>query len=139
MSLALVVFMSLACIALCWFNPWIKGPEIFLHINDYKYPPTNIFIVYGIIMSILLYMLVSLRRKIALSPLISFISRNSIWIYLWHIPIVSLMVKMDILSSWFVKYIVAYIGALCLYVIQYKIVNMFESKRQYKLLKYLKG
>ena len=138
-SLTLVLMMLLAFILLCWLNPCIKGSDIFLHINDYKYPPTNIFVLYGIIMSILLYMTVSLRKNTTLNPLINFISCNSIWIYLWHIPIVSLMVKMDILSSWIVKYAIAYIGALCLYTIQYKTVSMLENKYQYKFLKYLKG
>ena len=138
-SLIFVVFMSLVFIALCWFNPWIEGPEIFLHINNYKYPPTNIFVTYGIIMSVLLYMAVSLRKNTTLNPLINFIACNSIWIYLWHIPIVSLMVKMDILSFWLVKYAIAYIGAICLYMVQYKIVITIENKRQYRFLKYLRG
>ena len=138
-SLALVAIMLLAFAVLWCFNPMIKDSDIFLHINDYKYPPTNIFVVYGIIMSVLLYMLVSLRKETTLNPLVSFISRNSIWIYLWHIPIVSLMVKMDFLSSWIVKYAIAYIGALCLYTVQYKIVNALKNKHQYKFLKYMKG
>ena len=138
-SLVLVTIMLLAFAVLCCLNPTIKGWNIFLHINDYKYPPTNVFVVYGIIISILLYMLVSLRKKTILNPLVSFISRNSIWIYLWHIPIVSLMVKMDFLSSWMIKYAIAYVGALCLYTVQYKIVNTVENKHQYRFLKYLRG
>lgn len=138
-SLALVAIMLLAFAVLCCFNPMIKLGDIFLHINDYKYPPTNVYVVYGVIMSILLYMLVSLRKKNDLNPLVSFISCNSIWIYLWHIPIVSLMVKMDVLSSCIVRYVIAYVGALCLYIVQYKIVSTIENKRKYKFLKYLKG
>ena len=90
-------------------------------------------------MSVLLYLLVSLRKNTTLNPLINFIACNSIWIYLWHIPFVSLMAKMDIFSSWIVKYGVAYVGALCLYFVQYKLVGVIESKRKYTFLKYLKG
>ncbi len=70
------------------FNFWHN------HKNDYKFPPSIIFILYGILMSIVLYLLVSwvwenyrewLENHRGITETIVFISSSSLWIYLWHI------------------------------------------------------
>ena len=64
------------------------------HRNEYKYPPSPIFILYGIFMSMILYLLVSwvwdnyrewMEKNRSMTETIVFISSSSLWIYLWHI------------------------------------------------------
>lgn len=114
---------------------WVR--PIILHINDFKYPPTNIFILYGLIMSIVVYSIVYLKRREHLNPLVHFIGCNSIWIYLWHIPIVAVTAKMDMV--WWARFFIVYMGALAIYYTQLSLVKVIENKKEYRILKYLKG
>lgn len=114
---------------------WAK--PIILHINDFKYPPTNVFILYGMIMSVVVYAIVYLKRRECLNPFVRFVGCNSIWIYLWHIPIIAVTAKMDM--AWWMRFFVVYIGALTIYYMQLSIVKIVERKKEYKILKYLKG
>ena len=114
-----------------WINP------IFLHINDFKYPPTNIFLLYGLIMSVVVYAIVYLKKREQLNKFIKFVGCNSIWIYLWHIPIAAITEKIEIM--WAVKFIIVYLGALAIYYTQLSVVKMIEKKKEYNILKYLKG
>ena len=114
---------------------WAK--PIILHINDFKYPPTNVFILYGLVMSVVVYAIVYLKRRERLNPLVHFIGCNSIWIYLWHIPIVAVTAKMDMV--WWARFFIVYMGALAMYYIQLFFVKVLENKKEYRILKYLKG
>lgn len=67
------------------FILWINKTSRF-YPSHYKYPPTGIFITYGLIGCILLYMskpLISL--KITGSRIVMYFGKNSMWLYLWHI------------------------------------------------------
>lgn len=59
-------------------------------VNDYKTPPTIIYISYAIIISITIYSSLQhfrLKNKI-FALIINNIATNTIWIYLWHIPMI---------------------------------------------------
>lgn len=114
-----------------WNTPLI------LHINDFKYPPTNVFLLYGLIMSTVTYAVVYLKRRDRLHSLIHFVGCNSIWIYLWHIPIVTITAKLDI--AWWLRFIIVYSGALAIYYMQLSVLKVIEKKKEYRIFKYLKG
>lgn len=62
-------------------------------LQDYKYPPHPYYICYGICVSLFLYELFSLPsfERIRKSKVVLFVSKNSLWLYLWHIlPVVLL-------------------------------------------------
>lgn len=57
-----------------------------------KYPPSLYYFSYAIFVSTLLWLcsshMESLINKLFLKKLVLFIAQNSIWIYLWHIPLI---------------------------------------------------
>lgn len=58
--------------------------------NDYKYPPTIVYISYAIVMSIIIYSILnhlSFNNK-SFIYIVNLIAPNTIWIYLWHIPMI---------------------------------------------------
>ena len=116
----------------------ILGIEsIFFHINDWKYPPTNIFLLYWLIMSILCYMVIYLKQRVKLNGVVNFIGCNSIWIYLWHIPFISITARMEMV--WWLRFVIIYLGAAGIYFVQYSLINWIGKRKNYKLFKYLIG
>lgn len=58
----------------------------------FKYPPSSYYLAYAMAVACMLWLLCRwielLLVKIRLMPLVLFMAQNSIWIYLWHIPLV---------------------------------------------------
>lgn len=115
----------------------LGNDSVFLHIDYWKYPPTNIFSIYGLIMSILCYMVVYIKQRVKLNRFVNFIGCNSIWIYLWHIPFIPITARMDMV--WWVRFFVVYLGGLGVYYLQYLLVRWIGKKKNYRLFKYLIG
>ena len=111
--------------------------SVILHINDWKYPPSNLFLVYGIIMSVATYSLVYIVKRNKLNPFVRFVGCNSIWIYLWHIPLVQITAKLDMV--WWFRYILVYLFAVIIYNIQLYAVKTIKSRKDIGFLKYLQG
>lgn len=63
-----------------------------------KYPPRIYYLGYGIMAAIVFYELFSTHRlhRLAAGRVVAWISRNSLWIYLWHIIPVHLMELRDL-------------------------------------------
>lgn len=110
---------------------------LILHINDFKYPPTNIFILYGLIISTLVYTIVYIKKREHLNSFVHFVGCNSIWIYLWHIPAVAVTAKIGIV--WYIRYIIVYLIAVFIYNIQLYIIKIIKSRKDFGFLKYLQG
>lgn len=115
----------------------LRVESIFLHINDWKYPPTNIFLLYGLIMAVLGYTIVNIKRRARLNTIVNFIGCNSIWIYLWHIPFISITARMDMV--WSMRFVVVYMAAVGIYYLQYVLVEIIGKREKYNILKFLKG
>lgn len=115
----------------------LRVESVFLHINDWKYPPTNIFLLYGLIMAVLCYTIVNIKRRARLNTIVDFIGCNSIWIYLWHIPFISITARMDMV--WWIRFVVVYMAAIGIYYLQLMLVNSIEKREKYNILKFLKG
>ena len=109
-----------------------------LRMQPYKYPPRVYFLLWGMTVSLLLW---SLRKY--WSPLLAcrpalFIGRNTIWLYLWHIPFARL-IKTSMTDVWWgFRFLLIYAIALTLCLIQSRIVGMCEKRYGSKFLKYLK-
>ncbi|WP_414713482.1 acyltransferase family protein [Siccibacter turicensis] len=63
------------------------------NLQNYKYPPQIFYITYSVFMTCTLYLALeyySNRNRTVFSnnKILCFMSSNSIWIYLWHIPVV---------------------------------------------------
>ena len=63
--------------------------------QSFKYPPQIYYLSYGIGISSLLWLasesIVSLVKTLKISAPILFVAQNSIWVYLWHIPLIAIV------------------------------------------------
>jgi fucose 4-O-acetylase-like acetyltransferase len=66
--------------------------------QNYKYPPRMYYISYGLMVTFILYEIFSVDalNKIVQSKVICWISKNSMWIYLWHIIPVKILLYYDV-------------------------------------------
>lgn len=103
-------------------------------IQDYKYPPTLYYIAYAVIMSLLIFLLLEYLSIEKIHPLIAFISSNTIWIYLWHIPIVEAFRREHVEWNFAVKYILAVSIAALLARIQIGIVKKITGGNRKSLV-----
>lgn len=103
----------------------------------FKYPPHSYFLIYGIVVSMILWKCRKIFAKISKHKFISFIGQNTMWIYLWHIPFVT--AANIFLSGWFTKYFLTYSLAVLVYLVQYRIVGFLKNRRENSILKYFVG
>ena len=104
----------------------IKGRYISTQI--FKYPPRIYWISYSLFVSYGLLILCSKFEKCRMfdNLIVRFIGRNTLWIYLWHIPFVTLS---GIISDfWCFRFIIIVFGAIAVYFLQYLIVLFIKNK-----------
>lgn len=102
---------------------WVALDEL-VPTQEFKYSPKSYYLSYALLVSSLLWMasgkIVSLLKQSHLLLAIGFVGRNSIWIYLWHIPFVE-MVKLPLPLNYFVVFALA----TAITWLQAKLVNDF--------------
>lgn len=95
-----------------------------------KYPPGIYYMSYSTLMIFIVYLLsdkaVDSLRNLKLWQAISFISRNSIWIYLWHIPFIIMGQKIG--AHFLIIYILTYILAATMVKLQVSAVQLINTK-----------
>lgn len=96
---------------------------------DYKYPPRTYFLVYGMFVSTVIWLSRKYWGEWLDSKFILFLGQNTIWIYLWHIPVVLLCTRIDV---WLVRFLVLLILPLAIYSIQYKVVTSLNISPKLK-------
>ena len=117
-----------------------------IYFQKLKYPPRPYFLMWGILVSMFLWMTSGMWSKLLDNSLFTFIGRNTIWIYLWHIPFVNLVADSKTFDALYMhwnpvwKYIFVYGCALAVYGIQYWLVQSVESRWPKNIVtKYFKG
>ena len=116
----------------------IEEVKLLLLINNYKYPPRLYFLFYGLIMSIISFAIIRWSSSFWKGKnFLLFIGQNTIWIYLYHIPLIQITGLIGV--SWYVRYFVVYLLAVSIVWFQIDIVKSIEQKHKYVFLKYLKG
>ncbi len=83
----------------------------FVSTNDYKYPPSIYYTSYAISVSIFIWLISDriqhlLSRVKLLEKFVLHIARNTIWIYLWHIPMVKVLDKLVPNMNILLKYVI---------------------------------
>ena len=96
----------------------------------FKEPPHSYYIVYGLLMSIILWNIKPVIDKISNYRFFSFVGQNTIWIYLWHMPLV--LVSSKIHLNWSYKYILVYFLAIFIFYVQYFIVKKINNSTMTK-------
>lgn len=108
--------------------------------QNFKYPPTIIYISFSIVMIVILdFILKSCFDNTASSKYkcIIFLSSNTIWVYLWHIPIVEYFKLTDDKLEWYVKYAIVVCISFLITFLQVYIIKWIVRQNPCKL-KFLK-
>lgn len=126
------VVLFVTVLLLVWLQKWS------IWVNDYKYPPRLYFMAYGAVASVACFLTMRskpLRRK---THLVTFIGQNTIWIYLWHIPLIQLTGMLHL--AWHVRFLLVYVLSVAVVWVQVALVNHCQTThKNLTLLKYLKG
>ena len=105
-----------------------------------KYPARLYYLSFGVAMSFLLLILFENRPlKMYGSAPVRFISRNSLWIYLWHILALDVYSYLRLPEIWYLKLAAVYGIALGIVFAVNKLTAMLEAKRPLPWLRYFKG
>lgn len=100
----------------------------FISTQNYKYPPSVYYISYALVISLILYLLVSEKCSNLNLKFIYFVTKNSLWFYFWHILFVNIRnIKFSNLN-WIIAYIVTIICTSIMTYIQFKVVRKIEKK-----------
>lgn len=118
---------------------WLRNGVIF-PVTDYKYPAQMYYLCYAIPIIVLLFELLPRLDKYKVSPIVQFVSKSSLWIYLWHILILY-AVKMMIENPayWWLQYIIVVVASVCVTWIQNKVADWLILKCKWKVMTIFKG
>lgn len=97
----------------------------------FKYPPTGVYVIYGVLCSSLLWSMNSFIHITSgrIVKLINVLSAGSMWIYLWHIPLLYLGDKFigeD--ELWWLRYLFILVISTFIYIIQQHIISYINDK-----------
>ncbi|WP_413111944.1 acyltransferase family protein [Thaumasiovibrio sp. DFM-14] len=108
---------------------WFYGD---LNFQFFKYPPRGIYIIYGVLVSAILYLLVTqfVFFYDGKNKLITFVSKNSMWIYLLHIPLIRHFVF--VFDCWMERFIIVCILSVVMVYLKNIIVTIVEKKTNTK-------
>ncbi len=98
------------------------------NLQAFKYPPTAYYLFYAVSISALLWLAIepivaTVQRSKLVEEFILFCSRNSMWLYLWHIPFVEVFRALDY-GNIGVKFFVAYSCAAFITWVQSKLIRL---------------
>lgn len=91
-----------------------------MNIQEYKYPFRIYYLSYGVFVSSFLILCLTNDKlcNILNNKIISFLSYNSLWIYLWHILIIYILKKYTF--TWYINYIILIIIPSLIVILQNK-------------------
>lgn len=96
----------------------------FIPTQEFKYPPSLYYLSYALFVSSSLWFYLNLSNiSLIRANLINFISKYSMWIYLWHIVFIK-----SIHCSAFIKFILVYTFAIVVAWLQLLFINYLISK-----------
>ena len=138
-QLYVIASVSLGIFAIAGMGLFLVTGE-FIPTQSLKYPPSIYYFSYALFVSSLLWIysekIEYLFEKINIKNGVLFIASNSIWIYLWHIPLIK-----NIHTHYVLKFFIVYIAAVVITYVQISLVSYLlknidsvELKRNIKIL-----
>lgn len=117
---------------------WLKSGS-FQSVSLYTFPPRIYYLTYGLTIIFLLMKVLprSDASRIIANPVVSYISKHSMWIYLWHILSCKITEYLAGGLHWSLKFLIIYPGAILLAYAADKIVGWLRGKSKLTILKYL--
>jgi len=128
------IVLAFSFIVFCEFLLFFGIKEhTFIPTQTYKYPPSIYYFSYAVFISIILWISshriwTYISQYLLLKRFILFFARNTLWIYLWHIPIIGIFeshVLKDLHLHFLIKYFSIYIIAVTITFIQVWFVQSF--------------
>lgn len=105
-----------------------SGPQYF------KYPPSLFYIAYSLIATFIVMWFFERFLPFKKLPfIIGFMSSNTIWIYLWHIPVVEYFRRYDVPFNFVLKYFIAVFFSVVVTLIQVYLIKKTKSNSLNKL------
>lgn len=131
--ISLLVFTLLA--AYFW---WDKGYVVFT--QSHKYPPTIYYFSYAIFMSCIAWLLVGgalslINRFEVVKRVMMFVAENSIWIYLWHIPLLKLIDANSFVKYIFILSVAVAIASLQVWIVKNIVLRHISHEQSRKNIK----
>ncbi len=99
-----------------------------LIMQRFKYPPKVYYLLWGSMVSTLLWTTRKYWTKVIDCKLTYFIAQNTIWIYLWHILLANPIKNNLTEVNWAVRLVIVYGFAISVFAIQNKIVDILDKK-----------
>lgn len=116
-----------------------KTSGVFQNVQVAKYPPRFYYLSYGIFCSCLLLSLC--RRKTLFfysSKSILFVSKHSLWIYLWHVLFLMIIKHFEIFDQWYSKTLIIYFLSIASVNLINKGFDFIEKRLQITIPNYLR-
>lgn len=126
-----ICFSFVWCLALCYYI-YSNGLPLEL-VPKFKYPPHSYYVLYGLVACSWLWLAKDILARALNHKLFLFIGRNTIWIYFYHIIVLSAPMP----ENWILRYLFVYSGALLLFLIQYGVY--LKVKHKFAFMKYFIG
>lgn len=135
-KISIILLSLLVCVMTLVYARRINGgfPNLF----EYKYPARLFYDSYGVFVSLLLYEVVYfIQDVLPMSRVIEFISKHSLWIYLWQIMILTIInYVFRIRELWLICYVILVVGSLLVTWIQNLLVSIISKRVNWRFLKY---
>ena len=112
---------------------------VYCSTQNYKYPPRHLFLAHAFLYIFLLMQFESKLNFLGKNKVIVFISKSTLWIYLWHILVLRLTEHLIPNVHWSLKYIFVVLISLLIVFIQNKILDVIETKWKIPILKVFRG
>lgn len=115
--LSLISIIALALM----FGVYIISMGLPIDIDLYKYPPQSYYLLYGVLVSTLLWSNKESIGRILNAKFCKFVGSNTLWIYFYHVfPV---MIVNQFIGNWILKFLIIYPVSIGLYYIHYTIVR----------------
>ena len=132
--LSSVIFTMMA--ALYWYK--VGEPQL---VQIAKYPPRLYYMSYGVAWSLALLMFCETHvLNMYENRAIRFVSEHSMWIYLWHIFVLTMYKELHLPEIWFFKLLVVYVVSCIIVRVINVCIDSIEAKdASIFVIKYLRG
>ena len=112
----------------------------YVPIGEFKYPARFYYFSYAIPIITCIYLIL---KKIGFcerhNRFITFMSKNSLWIYLWHIFVLAILKYVLNIENWVFCYFILVIASIGIAYVQTTLVRYLMKKHNIGILKYLLG
>ena len=105
-----------------------------------KYPPRLYYLSYGIFCSFALLLICQkVKQKYFEHKIIDYISKHTMWIYLWHILVLGVYDAAHLPDFWILRFALVYLGSVLMVMAVNKLLDLIEKKKKIQCLIYLRG